>query len=294
MGLTLRLSLDEMIGALGFAHAEVRDFIAMHEDLPDLWDLAHGTWEDCSGPSRFTEEAAQKELVAGIKSLTSRPVVGVGRFTSPDVMVQHVRSGTLDFIGCARPSIADPFLPRKIEQGRVDDIRECIGCNVCITGDMTMSISRCTQNPTFMEEWRKGWHPPPRAHRSEELGRARARRRRGARGTRGPRAPAPSAATRSCSPRPTSRSVGGCAASARCRVCPHGGAWRTTASTSSRRRPTSRPTSTTRSPPTRCSSSASPTCASRRARAGAATACRGSTSCRCRSMRRCRCSRPTT
>ncbi|RTM03995.1 MAG: NADH:flavin oxidoreductase, partial [Hyphomicrobiales bacterium] len=24
---------------------------------------------------------------------------------------------------------------------------------------MTMSISRCTQNPTFMEEWRKGWHP---------------------------------------------------------------------------------------------------------------------------------------
>jgi len=41
----------------------------------------------------------------------------------------------------------------------VDDIRECIGCNICVTGDMTMSISRCTQNPTFMEEWRKGWHP---------------------------------------------------------------------------------------------------------------------------------------
>ncbi len=159
MALTLRLSLDELVGRLGFAHAEVRDFIAMHEDLPDLWDLAHGTWEDCSGPSRFTEEAAQKALVSGIKSLTSRPVVGVGRFTSPDVMVQHVRSGTLDFIGCARPSIADPFLPRKIEQGRVEDIRECIGCNVCITGDMTMSPSRCTQNPTFMEEWRKGWHP---------------------------------------------------------------------------------------------------------------------------------------
>ena len=168
MGITLRLSLDEMIGQLGFAHAEVRDFIAMHEDLPDLWDLAHGTWEDCSGPSRFTEEAAQKELVAGIKSLTSRPVVGVGRFTSPDVMVRHVRSGTLDFIGCARPSIADPFLPRKIEEGRVEDIRECIGCNVCITGDMTMSISRCTQNPTFMEEWRKGWHPERIAPRGSD------------------------------------------------------------------------------------------------------------------------------
>ena len=158
-GLTLRLSLDEMIGELGFANSEVRDMIEMHADLPDLWDLAHGAWEDCSGPSRFKEEAAQESLVAGIRKLTSKPVVGVGRFTSPDVMVKMVRSGTLDFIGCARPSIADPFLPKKVEEGRIEDIRECIGCNICITGDMTMSISRCTQNPTFMEEWRKGWHP---------------------------------------------------------------------------------------------------------------------------------------
>jgi len=158
-GITLRLSLDEVIGSLGFANSEVRDMIEMHAELPDLWDLAHGTWADCSGPSRFKEEAAQQELVLGIKALTPRPVVGVGRFTSPDVMARQVKSGILDMIGCARPSIADPFIPRKIDEGRVEDIRECIGCNICITGDMTMSISRCTQNPTFMEEWRKGWHP---------------------------------------------------------------------------------------------------------------------------------------
>jgi dimethylamine/trimethylamine dehydrogenase len=158
-GLTLRLSLDEMIGDLGFSNAEVRDMIEMHGDLPDLWDLAHGAWEDCSGPSRFKDEGAQESLVIGIRKLTSKPVVGVGRFTSPDAMVRMIKSGTLDFIGCARPSIADPFLPKKIEEGRLEDIRECIGCNICITGDMTMSISRCTQNPTFMEEWRKGWHP---------------------------------------------------------------------------------------------------------------------------------------
>ncbi len=159
MGITLRVSLDESIGELGFSNAEVRDFIEMNRDLPDLWDLAHGTWEDCSGTSRFKEEAAQAELVKGIRELSSRPVVGVGRFTSPDVMVKQVKSGVLDLIGCARPSIADPFLPKKVEEGRIEDIRECIGCNICVTGDMTMSISRCTQNPTFMEEWRKGWHP---------------------------------------------------------------------------------------------------------------------------------------
>jgi len=172
MAITMRVSLDETIGDLGFSNAELRDFVEMHHDLPDLWDLAHGTWEECSGPSRFKDEAAQAELVRGIRELTDKPVVGVGRFTSPDVMVKMVTSGTLDFIGCARPSIADPFLPRKIEEGRIEDIRECIGCNICITGDMTMSISRCTQNPTFMEEWRKGWHPErmnPRGESSNVL-----------------------------------------------------------------------------------------------------------------------------
>ncbi|OYU17251.1 MAG: NADH:flavin oxidoreductase [Rhodobacteraceae bacterium PARR1] len=158
LALTLRLSLHEG-GAFGFSNAELRDFIEMHGDLPDLWDLAQGTWEACSGTSRFVQEGAQEDLVKGIKALTSKPVVGVGRFTSADAMVRQVRSGVLDFIGAARPSIADPFLPKKIEEGRFDDIRECIGCNICVSGDMTGGISRCTQNTAFMEEWRKGWHP---------------------------------------------------------------------------------------------------------------------------------------
>ena len=154
----VRLSLEEL-GEQGFSNGELRDLVGLHADLPDLWDFAHGTWEACSGTSRFKPEAAQEDLIRGIKQLTSKPVVGVGRFTSPDLMVRQIRQGILDFIGAARPSIADPFLPNKIDEGRVEDIRECIGCNICVTGDMTGSLSRCTQNSSFMEEWRKGWHP---------------------------------------------------------------------------------------------------------------------------------------
>ncbi len=157
--ITVRLSLDDQIDGSGFTNSELRELVAMHHDLPDLWDFAHGSWEDCSSSSRFSEESSQTDLVTGIRQLTSKPVVGVGRFTSPDTMVKQIKDGVLDFIGCARPSIADPFLPNKIEQDKIDEIRECIGCNICITGDMTMSLSRCTQNPTFMEEWRRGWHP---------------------------------------------------------------------------------------------------------------------------------------
>ncbi len=157
--IAVRLSLDELAGEQGFSNAQLRELVAMHAELPDLWDFAHGTWEACSGTSRFKPEGAQEDLIRGLKQLTPRPVVGVGRFTSADMMVRQVKQGLMDFIGAARPSIADPFLPKKIDEGRIEDIRECIGCNICVTGDMTMSLSRCTQNSSFMEEWRKGWHP---------------------------------------------------------------------------------------------------------------------------------------
>jgi dimethylamine/trimethylamine dehydrogenase len=74
-------------------------------------------------------------------------------------MASIVRSGVWDLIGAARPSIADPYLPEKIRQGRVDEIRECIGCNVCISKADSRRHIGCTQNPTAGEEHRRGWHP---------------------------------------------------------------------------------------------------------------------------------------
>lgn len=104
-------------------------------ELPDLWDITVTDYSREMGSSRFVKEAAHQDAVAKIKSMTSKPVVSVGRFTSPDTMLSQIKAGVQDFIGAARPSIADPFLPAKIEQGRLEDIRECIGCNVCYAHD---------------------------------------------------------------------------------------------------------------------------------------------------------------
>jgi len=158
-GIAVRISIDELLGPAGLHKAEMHEVIALMAELPDLWDVTLSGWDNDSRTSRFAEEGHEEAYVAGIKQLTTKPVVGVGRFTSPDAMVGQVRRGVLDLIGAARPSIADPFLPKKIEEGRLEDIRECIGCNICVSGDMTQSPSRCTQNPTMGEEWRKGWHP---------------------------------------------------------------------------------------------------------------------------------------
>ncbi|KAB7616020.1 NAD(P)-binding protein [Amylibacter sp. SFDW26] len=156
----VRMAVDELLGKEGMQYdAEAHDVIEALAELPDLWDVNLSGWSNDSQTSRFSNEGFQEHYTSFVKSVTTKPVVGVGRYTSPDTMVRLINKGQLDFIGAARPSIADPFLPKKIENGRIEDIRECIGCNICTAGDNTCVPMRCTQNPTIGEEWRRDWHP---------------------------------------------------------------------------------------------------------------------------------------
>lgn len=169
----LRLSVDELLGEEGLtSQGEGHDIVAMLAELPDLWDVNISGWSNDSATSRFEKEGCQEAYIAFVKSLTNKPVVGVGRYTSPDAMVSAIRRGVVDLIGAARPSIADPYLPQKIEERRFEDIRECIGCNICVTGDTLMVPLRCTQNPTMGEVWRRDWHPesiPPKSNDAKIL-----------------------------------------------------------------------------------------------------------------------------
>jgi dimethylamine/trimethylamine dehydrogenase len=157
-----RLSVDAL-GPAGVTLEESSALVPLLDHLVDLWDVnvsGIANWGDDLGTSRFYKENYQREWTGGIRKLTAKPVVGVGRFTNPDTMVEVIRSGQFDIIGAARPSISDPFLPKKIEEGRLDDIRECIGCNVCVSRwEIGGPPLICTQNATTGEEYRRGWHP---------------------------------------------------------------------------------------------------------------------------------------
>jgi dimethylamine/trimethylamine dehydrogenase len=156
----LRISLEELRARSSTsAVSEAHEVVSLIADLPDLWDVKMDSSPTDCGPSRFSPEGSHESVIDFVKKLTARPVVGVGRFTSPDTMASQIRRGVLDLIGAARPSIADPFLPSKIDAGREQDIRECIGCNICISSWHDGVPVRCTQNPTIGEEWRRGWHP---------------------------------------------------------------------------------------------------------------------------------------
>ena len=160
-GIAFRFAVDELKGNNGMQFEEEgRAVVELLAEHPDLWDVNVSDWSNDSQTSRFQpDEAYQMPYVEFVKNITTKPVVGVGRLTSPDLMVRLVEQGVLDLIGAARPSIADPYLPNKIKEQKTDQIKECIGCNICVSSDNFSVPIRCTQNPTMGEEWRRGWDP---------------------------------------------------------------------------------------------------------------------------------------
>jgi len=160
-GIAVRLAVDELAGSEGMqASEEGSAVVEMLADLPDLWDVNVADWSNDSATTRFVpEDGYQISYIEFVKSKTAKPVVATGRLNSPDLMVSLVKRGIVDFIGAARPSISDPFLPNKIKSGDISEIRECIGCNICVSSDSLGVPIRCTQNPTMGEEWRRNWHP---------------------------------------------------------------------------------------------------------------------------------------
>ena len=167
LAITTRYEVDTVNGERRLAyHDEGLKFveIVQAEGVCDLWSVKIGDyeeWGEDAGSSRFRKANWMRPFVKDVKSIVGAhiPVVSNGRFTSPDDMIEVLRSGQCDIIGAARPSIADPFLPNKIREGRPEDIRECIGCNMCVSRMQQQALLSCTQNPTAGEEYRRGWHP---------------------------------------------------------------------------------------------------------------------------------------
>jgi dimethylamine/trimethylamine dehydrogenase len=160
-----RFSIDALLGAASIEkHVEGMRYLERvdREGIVDLWDIkigSYGEWGEDAASSRFQKTNHETAYVEGIKSITKKPVLMVGHMTSPDDMLENIQKGYCDIIGATRASIADPFLPNKVNEGRVDDIRECIGCNMCVSRYELCSMIVCTQNATAMEEYRRGWHP---------------------------------------------------------------------------------------------------------------------------------------
>jgi 2,4-dienoyl-CoA reductase-like NADH-dependent reductase (Old Yellow Enzyme family)/thioredoxin reductase len=121
----------------------------------DAINVSQSTYSSLFPPicSMYYPEAYMLPLAEALKKAIRIPVILAGRLGNPVLADKVLAEGKADFIGMARPLIADPDLPRKVKEGRVDEIRRCISCNECRESARVRSL-RCTMNAAAGRERR--------------------------------------------------------------------------------------------------------------------------------------------
>ncbi len=160
--LGIRMCADEMIPG-GLDLGQVQEICARFEasGLIDFMDLSIATFYNLYlvEGSMHTPLGYTIPLAAGIREKIKLPVFCTGRINDPVMAEKVLASGQADMIGMCRALICDPFLPRKAQDGRLEDIRYCIACNQGCIGRIGMNkLLGCVQNPAVgrEKEWGEG------------------------------------------------------------------------------------------------------------------------------------------
>ena len=96
------------------------------------------------------------DLAAEIRKVVDVPVFTTGRITNAKMAEEIISQGKADMVGMTRAQIADPDLVQKLKDGRVKDIRPCVGANVCIMRALGPGPIRCLHNPEAAREYELG------------------------------------------------------------------------------------------------------------------------------------------
>ena len=107
----------------------------------------HGELSDTIPPKKhpvFGEEGCFLKFCDQVRALTQKPICGVGGLTDPDFVEEQLKSGRIDCAAMSRQLIADPAWPKKVQEGRVDEIHRCVRCNQeCLGGMMAHRGVHC-------------------------------------------------------------------------------------------------------------------------------------------------------
>ena len=125
------------------------------QDKVDMIHVSAGSYQfgfKLTHPSMFEEHGRNVYLAAEIKKHVSVPVATIGGLNDPEQMEEIIASGKADVVYMARALLADPQLPRKVVEGRDEDIIHCMRCFVCMAERPITATRRCSLNPLIGRE----------------------------------------------------------------------------------------------------------------------------------------------
>ncbi len=149
-----RMSGAELVPE-GYTIEDGIEIAKMIEPYVDIIHVSAGTYQKTFGrthPSMFTEHGCNVELAAAIKKHVNKPIATLGGLNDPAMMEEIIESGKADIIYMARALLADPELPRKVNENRDNEIVSCLRCFTCMAERAATSTRRCTVNPLIGHE----------------------------------------------------------------------------------------------------------------------------------------------
>ena len=107
----------------------------------------------------FMEKGCLTDFAWAIKKEVDVPIMAVGRINEPLLAEDIIKTGKADLVCMGRGLLADPAMPNKAREGRMDDIRTCIACNTCMESIFKKGRVECLVNPTLGREEEMAFHP---------------------------------------------------------------------------------------------------------------------------------------
>ena len=100
----------------------------------------------------FMEKGCLVPSAAQVKQALDIPVMAVGRINDPQMANDIIAQAKADLVCMGRGLLADPEMPLKAQQGRLDEIRTCIACNTCMESIFKRGRIECLVNPMLGRE----------------------------------------------------------------------------------------------------------------------------------------------
>ncbi|MDO4648695.1 MAG: FAD-dependent oxidoreductase [Eubacteriales bacterium] len=149
-----RMSGSEFVEG-GYGLEEGVEIAKMIEPYVDIIHVSAGTYQKTFGithPSMFEDHGRNLFLAEEIKKHVSKPVATIGGLNDPQQLEEIIASGKADIVYMGRALLADPELPRKVVEGRDEEIVRCLRCFTCMAERAATSTRRCTVNPLIGRE----------------------------------------------------------------------------------------------------------------------------------------------
>ncbi len=106
-------------------------------------------------------------LAKGAKEHVDIPVQMAYRLLKPDLPNAKIGASELDIWEICRSMIADPLMPKKVLEGRENEIRHCVACNLCLAGLIRDVPMTCYINPLCAHESDPAFYPKPAEERKD-------------------------------------------------------------------------------------------------------------------------------